>query len=199
MITISWKIRIRNPNPNPAEIQGPNSWKQNLKRARRILKKSEAMEKGKGVMGGRRWAVDLTDYSTTPSSRDIPDPPGFSRASLDQVPSSSSSAFFLLLFFFNYNFYIFIHLVDFVQDDSTLSRQKKDAEANWKAQVILFWPNCWPCLIYVTVSVIVLYPFWIVWYSFLINLLNFSQFGSIFLNYSPNFPSNQCQVVFKKC
>ncbi|RVX19802.1 ER membrane protein complex subunit 4 [Vitis vinifera] len=62
------------------------------------------MEKGKGVMGGRRWAVDLTDYSTTPSSRDIPDPPGFSRASLDQ-------------------------------DDSTLSRQKKDAEANWKAQV----------------------------------------------------------------
>lgn len=44
------------------------------------------MEKGKGVMGsgGRRWAVDLSDNST---SRDIPDPPGFSRASLDQVPS----------------------------------------------------------------------------------------------------------------
>ncbi|XP_047166320.1 LOW QUALITY PROTEIN: ER membrane protein complex subunit 4 [Vigna umbellata] len=60
------------------------------------------MEKGKGVMGsgGRRWAVDLSDNST---SRDIPDPPGFSRASLDQ-------------------------------DDSTLSRQKKDAESNWKAQ-----------------------------------------------------------------
>ncbi|CAL5375068.1 unnamed protein product [Camellia sinensis] len=62
------------------------------------------MEKGKGVvMMGRRWAVDFTDNSTTPSSRDIPDPPGFSRASSDQ-------------------------------DDSTLSRQKKDAEANWKSQ-----------------------------------------------------------------
>jgi hypothetical protein len=33
------------------------------------------MEKGKGVMGGgRRWAVDFTDGSTSPSSRDIPDP-----------------------------------------------------------------------------------------------------------------------------
>ncbi|KAK9210817.1 hypothetical protein WN943_000190 [Citrus x changshan-huyou] len=62
------------------------------------------MEKGKGVMGsGRRWAVDFTDNSTTPSTRDIADPPGFSRASQDQ-------------------------------DDSTLSRQKKDAEANWKSQ-----------------------------------------------------------------
>uniref|UniRef100_A0A5B7B628 ER membrane protein complex subunit 4 n=1 Tax=Davidia involucrata TaxID=16924 RepID=A0A5B7B628_DAVIN len=61
------------------------------------------MEKGKGVMVGRRWAVDFTDNSTTPSSRDIPDPPGFIRASHDQ-------------------------------DDSTLSRQKKDAEANWKSQ-----------------------------------------------------------------
>ncbi|KAG4962711.1 hypothetical protein JHK85_040155 [Glycine max] len=60
------------------------------------------MEKGKGVMGsgGRRWGVDFSDNST---SRDIPDPPGFSRTSLDQ-------------------------------DDSTLSRQKKDAESNWKAQ-----------------------------------------------------------------
>jgi hypothetical protein len=48
------------------------------------------MEKGKGVMGGgRRWAVDFTDSSTSPSSRDIPDPPGFSRASLDQVLSLS--------------------------------------------------------------------------------------------------------------
>ncbi|XP_027332248.1 ER membrane protein complex subunit 4 isoform X1 [Abrus precatorius] len=60
------------------------------------------MEKGKGVMGaqGRRWGVDFSDNST---SRDIPDPPGFSRASLDN-------------------------------DDSSLSRQKKDAESNWKAQ-----------------------------------------------------------------
>ncbi|GMN40276.1 hypothetical protein TIFTF001_009514 [Ficus carica] len=59
------------------------------------------MEKGKAVMGvGRRWAVDFSDFS---SSRDLPDPPGFSRSSLDQ-------------------------------DDSTVSRQKKDAEANWKAQ-----------------------------------------------------------------
>ncbi|KAJ1410286.1 TMEM85/ER membrane protein complex subunit 4 [Sesbania bispinosa] len=60
------------------------------------------MEKGKGVMGslGRRWGVDFTDNST---SRDIPDPNGFSRASLDQ-------------------------------DDSSLSRQKKDAESNWKTQ-----------------------------------------------------------------
>ncbi|KAF5748107.1 ER membrane protein complex subunit 4-like [Tripterygium wilfordii] len=62
------------------------------------------MEKGKAVMGsGRRWAIDFSDVSTAPSSCDILDPPGFSRASQDQ-------------------------------DDSTLSRQKKDAEANWKAQ-----------------------------------------------------------------
>ncbi|KAF5731214.1 Transmembrane protein 85 [Tripterygium wilfordii] len=54
----------------------------------------------------RRWAVDFSYVSTAASSRDIPDPPGFSRASQDQ-------------------------------DDSTLSRQKKDAEANWKAQVRL--------------------------------------------------------------
>lgn len=46
------------------------------------------MEKGKGVMGaGRRWAVDLTDNSASPYSRDVPDPPGFSRASPDQVRS----------------------------------------------------------------------------------------------------------------
>ncbi|CAK9157396.1 unnamed protein product [Ilex paraguariensis] len=63
------------------------------------------MDKGKAVMGvGRRWAVDFSDNSTAPSSRDILDPPGFTRASQDQ-------------------------------DDSTLSRQKKDAEANWKAQL----------------------------------------------------------------
>ncbi|KAF5936359.1 hypothetical protein HYC85_027488 [Camellia sinensis] len=61
------------------------------------------MDKGKGVVMNRRWAIDFTDNSTVPSSRDIPDPPGFSRAPLDQ-------------------------------DDSTLSRQKKDAEANWKSQ-----------------------------------------------------------------
>ncbi|XP_058222260.1 uncharacterized protein LOC131332198 [Rhododendron vialii] len=61
------------------------------------------MEKGKGVAMGRKWAVDFTDNSTASSSRDIPDPPGFSRTSADQ-------------------------------DDSTVSRQKKDAEANWKSQ-----------------------------------------------------------------
>ncbi|RHN39727.1 hypothetical protein MtrunA17_Chr8g0347031 [Medicago truncatula] len=67
------------------------------------------MDKGKGVMGssGRRWAVDFSDNST---SRDFIDPPGFSRASLDQ-------------------------------DDSTLSRQKKDAESNWKSQA------CFPSLL----------------------------------------------------
>ncbi|KAM1594671.1 hypothetical protein ACFX15_000975 [Malus domestica] len=49
------------------------------------------MEKGKGVMGeGRRWAVDLTDNSTSPYSRDFPDPPGFSRASLEQHDSTVS-------------------------------------------------------------------------------------------------------------
>ncbi|KAK9682903.1 hypothetical protein RND81_10G105500 [Saponaria officinalis] len=43
------------------------------------------MEKGKGVMGGgRRWAVEFTDHSTSPSSRDFPDPPGFARSSSDQ-------------------------------------------------------------------------------------------------------------------
>ncbi|KAF9662045.1 hypothetical protein SADUNF_Sadunf18G0012300 [Salix dunnii] len=62
------------------------------------------MDKGKAVMGsGRRWAVDFTDNSTTPSSRDIPDPPGFYRASQEQ-------------------------------DDSAVTKQKKDAEANWKSQ-----------------------------------------------------------------
>lgn len=44
------------------------------------------MDKGKAVMGtGRRWAVDFSDQSTVPSSRDILDPPGFSRASPEQV------------------------------------------------------------------------------------------------------------------
>jgi hypothetical protein len=67
-------------------------------------KSEKRMEKGKGVMGGgRRWAVDFTDSSTSPSSRDIPDPPGFSRASLDQVLSSSNSDFgyYYCLFKFN--------------------------------------------------------------------------------------------------
>ncbi|KAI8536276.1 hypothetical protein RHMOL_Rhmol10G0244500 [Rhododendron molle] len=50
---------------------------------------------------------DFTDNSTASSSRDIPDPPGFSRTSADQ-------------------------------DDSTVSRQKKDAEANWNSQHIDF-------------------------------------------------------------
>ncbi|KAF2313040.1 hypothetical protein GH714_008861 [Hevea brasiliensis] len=61
---------------------------------------------------GRRWAVDFTDNSAAPSSRDFPDPPGFSRVSQDQV---------LTLFFLHF-------------DDSTVTKQKKDAEANWKAQ-----------------------------------------------------------------
>lgn len=43
------------------------------------------MEKGKAMGSGRRWAVDFTDNSTSPSSRDIPDPLGFARASQDQV------------------------------------------------------------------------------------------------------------------
>lgn len=44
------------------------------------------MDKGKGVaVSGRRWAVDFIDNSTNPSSRDIPDPLGFSRSSNDQV------------------------------------------------------------------------------------------------------------------
>ncbi|KAL9274579.1 ER membrane protein complex subunit 4-like protein [Drosera capensis] len=63
---------------------------------------SRSMEKGKGVMG-RRWAVEFTDNSSSSSSRDVADPPGFNRASHDQ-------------------------------DDGTVSRGKKDAEANWKAQ-----------------------------------------------------------------
>ncbi|KAB2604309.1 ER membrane protein complex subunit 4 [Pyrus ussuriensis x Pyrus communis] len=72
------------------------------------------MEKGKGVMGeGRRWAVDLTDNSTSLSSRNFPDPPGFSRASLER-------------FFYPLSLFCFF-------DDSTVSRQKKDAESTWKA------------------------------------------------------------------
>ena len=44
------------------------------------------MDKRKAVMGaGRRWAVDFSDQSTVPSSRDILDPPGFSRAPPEQV------------------------------------------------------------------------------------------------------------------
>ena len=33
--------------------------------------------------GGRKWAIDLSETSS--SSRDIADPPGFSKASLDAV------------------------------------------------------------------------------------------------------------------
>lgn len=44
------------------------------------------MEKGKAIVG-RRWAVEFTDNSSTPSTRDIPDPPGFTRASQEQVHS----------------------------------------------------------------------------------------------------------------
>ncbi|KAL6134152.1 hypothetical protein ACLB2K_059491 [Fragaria x ananassa] len=55
------------------------------------------------MVAGRKWAVCLTDNSTSPCSLDVPDPPGFSRASSEQ-------------------------------DDSTLSRQKKEAESTWKAQ-----------------------------------------------------------------
>ncbi|XP_073148026.1 uncharacterized protein [Henckelia pumila] len=63
------------------------------------------MDKGKAVMGsGRRWAVEFTDNSTSNSSRDIPDPLGFNRASQEQ------------------------------DDSAAVSKQKKDAEANWKAQ-----------------------------------------------------------------
>lgn len=62
------------------------------------------MDKGKAIMGsGRRWAVEFTDNSASPSSREIPDPPGFTRSSHDQ-------------------------------DDSSVSKQKKDSEANWKSQ-----------------------------------------------------------------
>lgn len=100
------------------------------------------MEKGKGVMGGggRRWAVDFTDNSSSHSSRDVPDPPGFSRASSDQVFPFLSHLFSLTL-----------HSIPFhsgptsplsshshshsQQDDSSLTRQKKDAESTWKAQV----------------------------------------------------------------
>ncbi|AED91596.1 TMEM85/ER membrane protein complex subunit 4 [Arabidopsis suecica] len=49
------------------------------------------MDKGKAVMGtGRRWAVEFSDQSTVPSSRDILDPPGFSRASQEQDDSANS-------------------------------------------------------------------------------------------------------------
>lgn len=100
------------------------------------------MEKGKGVMGGggRRWAVDFTDNSSSHSSRDVPDPPGFSRASSDQV-----------LPFLSHLFSLTLHSIPFhsgptsplsshshshsQQDDSSLTRQKKDAESTWKAQV----------------------------------------------------------------
>ena len=64
----------------------------------RRLKESETMEKGKGVTRGRRWAVDFTEYSTTPS-RDIPDPLVFSYTSVYQVPSS---AHFFIIFVYSF-------------------------------------------------------------------------------------------------
>ncbi|KAF9614341.1 hypothetical protein IFM89_018094 [Coptis chinensis] len=73
----------------------------NIKLPEEKSRPEEKMEKGKGVML-RRWAVELTDTSSL-SIKDIPDPPGYTKASQDQ-------------------------------DDSTVSRQKKDAEAAWKSQ-----------------------------------------------------------------
>lgn len=90
---------------------------------------------------GRRWAVDLTDNSTSPSSRDVPDPPGFSRTSLEQVLCPFLSFFLVQLGFgfvlnlFDWGFFVFL------QDDSTVSRQKKDAESTWKAQVFIPLPK----------------------------------------------------------
>lgn len=54
--------------------------------------------KGKGVAVNRRWAVDFTDNSTSHSSRDIPDPPGFTRSSPDQVPPSFLNSYVYLKF-----------------------------------------------------------------------------------------------------
>lgn len=46
------------------------------------------MEKGKGYV--RKWAIDFAENQTqSSSSRDIPDPLGFDRASQDQVPPFS--------------------------------------------------------------------------------------------------------------
>ncbi|KAJ8775378.1 hypothetical protein K2173_023143 [Erythroxylum novogranatense] len=73
------------------------------------------MDKGKTVMGfGRRWAIDFT---TTPSSRDFPDLP----------PPPASLALLKT---------IFLSLSLSLYDDSTLTKQKKDAQANWKAQEV---------------------------------------------------------------
>lgn len=59
------------------------------------------MDKGKAVMGsGRRWAVEFTDNSVAPSSRDIPDPPGFTRSSHDQVQFYSIFCFYGMVFVF---------------------------------------------------------------------------------------------------
>lgn len=59
---------------------------------RRIIKQA--------VMGsGRRWAVDFTDNSTSNSSRDIPDPPGFTRASQEQVCASLMGNILMVLLF----------------------------------------------------------------------------------------------------
>lgn len=46
-----------------------------------------AMERGTGraAGAGRKWAVELCDATPSASSRDVPDPLGFSRSSLDLV------------------------------------------------------------------------------------------------------------------
>ncbi|CAN6482243.1 unnamed protein product [Victoria cruziana] len=68
------------------------------------------MEKGgsssKGGGYARKWAVDLTnhDYSSSSSTRDVPDPLGFTRSSQES------------------------------EDGAGGSRQKKETEAAWKAQ-----------------------------------------------------------------
>ena len=67
------------------------------------------MDKGKGVAVNRRWAVDFTDNSASHSSRDIPDPPGFTRSSPDQVSPS-----FLLNSVYTY---VYLKFVGFVFGD----------------------------------------------------------------------------------
>ena len=108
------------------------------------------MDKRKAVMGaGRRWAVDFSDQSTVPSSRDILDPPGFSRVSPEQVLNLNQIGLnFEILP--RIEMYSPLDLIDFrcFQDDSATSRQKKDAEANWKLQVLLM-SNLKVCYLYI--------------------------------------------------
>ena len=87
------------------------------------------MEKGKGVMGsnGRRWAVDFIDNSTSPSSRDVPDPPGFSRASLDQV---TLSLFFPFYFYFYFFFQFRVYIIFFFKSKCFLKEEFKCFRTN---------------------------------------------------------------------